>query len=394
MRVAIVGGKLQGVEAAYLAQKAGWEVILIDKDKTVPAARLCDSFRCLDVTRQDELVKVLNKCELIIPAFENKEALASLFISSQLTGIPMLYDGGAYSISSSKIKSNRLFADLGVPAPVPWPKCGFPVILKPSDASGSEGVLKIRNQSELNLQKTLLKQNQRWVIEEYLEGPSYSIEVIGFAGQYKAVQITELEMDGNYDCKRVLAPARLERSLKKQFVEMALKIARSLQLNGIMDVEAILHKGQLKVIEIDARLPSQTPTVVYKSTGLNMLQIIGEAFAKGQPWKAFEVEDNRGVVYEHINIFPYLMEISGEHIMAGAESLQLYNGLFGADEVITDYIPGKKHWVATLIFTGQNRQEAWNKRCQVIQHIREEMGISSYRDTSPYEKSLSELRSM
>jgi heterodisulfide reductase subunit A-like polyferredoxin len=37
MLVAVVGGNLQGVEATYLARKAGWEVILIDKNSNAPA---------------------------------------------------------------------------------------------------------------------------------------------------------------------------------------------------------------------------------------------------------------------------------------------------------------------------------------------------------------------
>ena len=33
MKAVVIGGKLQGVEAAYLAKKAGWEVVLIDKSE-------------------------------------------------------------------------------------------------------------------------------------------------------------------------------------------------------------------------------------------------------------------------------------------------------------------------------------------------------------------------
>jgi len=48
--VAVVGGKLQGVEATYLAHKAGWEVRVVDKNDQVPASGLCDSFVQADVT--------------------------------------------------------------------------------------------------------------------------------------------------------------------------------------------------------------------------------------------------------------------------------------------------------------------------------------------------------
>ena len=38
MLIAVVGGKLQGVEAVYLAKKAGWKTLVIDKNPDVPAA--------------------------------------------------------------------------------------------------------------------------------------------------------------------------------------------------------------------------------------------------------------------------------------------------------------------------------------------------------------------
>ena len=51
MQVCIIGGKLQGVEATYLAHKAGWEVLLVDKNPSPPAKGLCDRFYQVDVTR-------------------------------------------------------------------------------------------------------------------------------------------------------------------------------------------------------------------------------------------------------------------------------------------------------------------------------------------------------
>ena len=71
MRVAIVGGKLQGVEATYLAHKAGWETIVIDKDRDVPASGLSDQFAQLDVTEERELTHILKRVDLLIPALEN-----------------------------------------------------------------------------------------------------------------------------------------------------------------------------------------------------------------------------------------------------------------------------------------------------------------------------------
>ena len=37
MRIGVVGGRLQGLEAVYLAQMAGFQTTLLDKDPQVPA---------------------------------------------------------------------------------------------------------------------------------------------------------------------------------------------------------------------------------------------------------------------------------------------------------------------------------------------------------------------
>ncbi|HWQ41142.1 MAG TPA: 3-methylornithine--L-lysine ligase PylC [Desulfosporosinus sp.] len=382
MRVAIVGGKLQGVEAVYLAKKAGWEVVLVDKKYEVPAAELCDQFYSLDVTKVVEWLRLLRGIDLIIPALENQEALDSLVRTAKYAGVPLVFDRDAYEVSSSKIRSNALFAEGGVPAPIPWPGCGFPIIVKPSDASGSEGVIKLN--SALEFQRLLAEKDLTdWVIEEYLEGPSYSLEVIGFSGVYKVLKITELHMDEGYDCKRVVGSASLSDELNEKFEQIGLGLARSLNLNGIMDIETILHKGQLKVLEIDARLPSQTPIAVYHSTGINMLEILGEAFVQGKSWQAFEVLEKRGVIYEHIHVMDGYLEISGEHIMADVGPLHLYSDFFGADEALSSYSTGKTEWVATLIITGEDCQAAWDKRCLVLQEIRKEFGIRHYYDRYP-----------
>ena len=44
--------------------------------------------------------------------------------------------------------------------------------------------------------------------------------------------------------------------------DAGVRIAEGLGLNGLMDVEVMVRDGQPKVLEIDARLPSQTPTAV------------------------------------------------------------------------------------------------------------------------------------
>jgi len=393
MRIAVVGGKLQGVEAVYLAHKAGWEVFLIDFNPGVPASGMCDFFIPMDIVDKGWLDPVLKDVEMIIPATEEREVLDALSVGCREVGIPFAFDPRAYAISSSKLESDRLFGRIGVPAPVGWPGCGFPVVAKPSGGSGSEGVRVIYDRGRL--EERFMLPPDGWVLQEYMEGPSYSLEVVGVPGDYRALQVTDLEMDAGYDCKRVTAPSVLTPGQVTEFEKISLQIAEAVQLRGLMDVEVILHKGQLKVLEIDARLPSQTPTVVYQSTGINMLQMLAEcffdnetffgeeAFFIGSPRRGAPGRRRQGVVYEHIKVTPGVLEVCGEHILAGAGPVRLHTDFYGADEAITNYAPGRREWVATLIVTGAGRKEAREKRDRVINDIRAHFKLDVYRDPFP-----------
>lgn len=375
MRIGIVGGRLQGTEAAYLAGKAGWESVVIDRAPGVPASGLAGEFRQGDVRSAENWGGLLQGIDLVIPALENRDALGALQEACRCLKLPLLYEPGAYAVSCSKLLSNRLFARLGVPAPQAWPGCDPPVIAKPSGLSGSSGVRRFTSLATLEQFRRSLKDPDEWVFESYLDGPSYSIEVIGYNGQYTPLQITGLEMDETFDCKRVFAPVDLPGELQQEFRHIALILAAAVQLNGIMDVEVILHNGQLKVLEIDARLPSQTPTAVYHSTGINMLEILGCAFTRGRRWPPICIEEKQAVIYEHIKASTGTLEVLGEHIMAEGGPLQIVKDFFGADEALTDYQPGKKDWVATLIFTGANHSAVWGKRRKAMNRIRRELGI-------------------
>lgn len=383
MLAAVVGGNLQGTEAVYLSKKAGWEVLLIDKNPVAPASGLCDRFIQFDVTCEKQLGNALKGVELVIPALENEAALISLDHWTKSESIPFAFDLEAYSISSSKLKSDRLFARNKVPIPQPWPNCGFPVVAKPDVGSGSHGVMVFRE--EACLQKYVKDAPVDIVLQEFIQGPSYSIEVLGVPGQYTSLQVTELKMDENYDCKRVLAPADLSGALVSEFERIADTLANAIELKGLMDVEVILHEDELKVLEIDARLPSQTPTAVYWSTGLNMVRMLGDLFIEGNCKLLNGPIHSKGVIYEHIQVTPNMLKFTGEGIMSRGAPLRIQSDFFGADEAITNYAANCDEWVATLIVCEKDRDAAKEKRNRVIADIQRHFNIEIFRDSSPME---------
>ncbi len=385
MRVAVVGGKLQGVEAVYLALQAGWEVLLIDRTPDVPARGLAHSFIQSDVTtNSSDLSDIFKDMDLIIPALENDKALKSLKDLAKRRQFPLAFDDAAYAVTSSKQKSDSLFKELGLPAPQAWPDCGYPVIMKPSGLSGSQGIRKINNRegmASVRCEENLY--SGHWVIQEFLEGPSFSLEIVGLNGKYHTLQPTIIEIDRSFDCKRVVAPAGLSGALEEEFDEIAVAVAEALDLSGIMDIEVILHKNELKVLEVDARLPSQTPTAVLKSTGINMLELLYEIFNREAIPDIPPIVNEKEVIYEHIRVSPDALEISGEHIISEARLLRHQVDFFGADEALTDFDPDFRSWVATLILTGKTKEQVAQKHRRVLETIREAFGLRECLDPHP-----------
>lgn len=361
MLIAVIGGKLQGVEILYLARKAGYQTVLIDKNPEAIGRKLSDRFLQFRFSLEQPSPPNCPPIDLILPAIENDEVLAAIGIWAKSIDTPLIFDPNAYKISSSKLVSDELFKNLRLPAPKKWPDCSFPVVVKPDQASGSRGVKIVHNQESLQHYLNEFPKGNQHVIQEYVQGPSYSIEIIGLPNNYRPLQITEIHMDDIYDCKRVTTPTNLSPSNICAFEDMARTIAEATALRGIMDVEVILHDNKLKLLEIDARFPSQTPIAVYWSTGINMVEMLCDLFLKKTEQNTPEYQ-KRCVSLEHIRVQGNSLEVCGEHIMSSDRSLVLRQNFFGADEMLTSYQPEKKNWVATMIFTGNSYDEIAVKR--------------------------------
>ena len=377
VKVAIVGGRLQGIEAVYLAKKAGFYSILIDKEENPPAKGLCDEFFQLDVRAIDKpLLDILTGCDFVLPTTESLSALNALRVLKQNYSLNIAFDFDAYEISSSKLRSDSLFHENGIPAPLYYPDGTAPYVAKPSEASGSKGVRIFEDRQSV---ADFYKSNPKdWIVQEYLEGRAYSIEVIGTPGRYKTYQMTEIHVDDKYDCCLVTSPC-LEAPQEK-LSQIAIRIAGLLKLNGIMDVEAIFHNGVMKVLEIDARLPSQTPAAVLHSTGINLIAELYNLFCGN-----WEVDISCEAVFQQENAAAYeLIEVSnsgvrlcGEGIMSDSAPLEYSRGLLGTRDALIDYNKDNHRLRAILMYSEETPDALSLKRQRA-----KDLAIENFRQRS------------
>lgn len=393
MRIAVVGGRLQGVEVVYLAQKAGYRTLVIDRSREVPAAGMADRFVCFEFTPGCCVPDECPDVDLIIPAIEDQAVLQLVEQWAQLKQIPLAFDREAYALTCSKHRSNALFEKLGLPVPGAWPGCGVPVVVKPDGESGSRGVTVYRDASAFHADFADGRIPETLVAQQYLTGPQFSIEVAGVPGRHRALCVTDLHMDRDHDCKRVTAPTRLSSAHVMKLEQMALTLAEAIGLKGIMDLEVILDQGDLKLLEIDARFPSQTPMAVYWATGINMVQVLAktvvpararlESVSKKDAEQGQVLETAAGqppapwVVVEHIQAGPHRIRFLGEHIMGGAGPSHLAPGFFGCREAVTSFRPDRLCWVGTLVFCADSLQDLAAQRTSCYRRIRDSVRQSA-----------------
>lgn len=371
------------MEAAYLARKAGYETVVIDRREDAPALSLCDVPVVLDpITTPDEAVRCFNDCDAVIPASENMDLLWSLQRTMEDTEVPFLFDMSSYLTSSSKNKSNEIMNNIGIPIPRDYPECGYPAVVKPSSQSGSIGVTVVNSPEEASAAFSMIeKMGDDIVAQEFVSGKGVSIEVIGNGSKYTSFATTEIILDRGYDCKRVICtPEILDADTDRELNRIGTDIAGALELKGLMDVEAILTKNGLRVLEIDARIPSQTPAAVLAATGINILkELVDRMLGKDSNSKAMRGSSS----YEHFVVRDGVMMTCGEKEFSHVSGPKITKGLFGSDEMISDFSSDKKEWRGTMINSGRTAEDMECKRVACIRRIMDECDVVEFVDSAP-----------
>lgn len=153
-------------------------------------------------------------------------------------------------------------------------------IVKPSDSSGSKGVLLCNNDSNLEEIYNSAKKysiSGNILLEEFMEGPEVSVETLTFAGKTKVIAITDkyksqlpyfVEMGHSI-------PSQLDMETKLKIEKLAIQAVNSIGINvGPAHTEIIVTNEGPKIVEIGARLGGDhiTSHLVLLATGVDMVE--------------------------------------------------------------------------------------------------------------------------
>ena len=154
----------------------------------------------------------------------------------------------------------------------------YPVIIKPRDNSGSRGVKLCRSKEELttSMSEALeVSHLDTVLVEEFIEGPEYSIESLHYDGKSEVIQFTEkktTEFPYNVELGHI-QPANISEENKQKICDIVVKIGKALNFeNCPSHTELKINERGIFVIETSPRLGGDyiTSTLTPLSTGVNM----------------------------------------------------------------------------------------------------------------------------
>ena len=186
----------------------------------------------------------------------------------------------------------------------------YPVIVKPRDNSGSRGVKLCRTKEELTTSMAEALENSKLdtvLVEEFIEGPEFSIESLHHDGKSEVIQFTEkktTEFPYNVELGHI-QPANISDENKQKIREIVAKIGKALNFeNCPSHTELKINERGIFVIETSPRLGGDyiTSTLTPLSTGVNL-----------------EVELLKIALGESINPQPNAVQYSGVRFFAFEE---------------------------------------------------------------------------
>ncbi len=197
-------------------------------------------------------------------------------------------------IQTNKYLMRQALTDAGVPCPKflhtgenvnssQLEAFTFPIIVKPTDRSGSRSIMKL--DSVDGLQHAVRSAcnasfEKKAIIEEYLEGAEYSMETISYQGKHHFLAVTKKYTTGapHFIETGHSQPSDLPPVLIKSAIDMIFRALDALHVeNSAGHAEfRVDNAGNIRIIEIGARMGGDCigSDLVYLSTGQDFIKMV------------------------------------------------------------------------------------------------------------------------
>lgn len=154
----------------------------------------------------------------------------------------------------------------------------YPVLVRPSYVLGGRAMEIVYNHDELlSYMATAVKVTPEYpvLVDKYLLGKELEVDAISDGIDVLIPGIMEhIERSGVHsgDSTAVYPPQTLSREVKDLVIDYTTRLARALNVRGVINIQYVLHNDQVYVLEVNPR-SSRTVPYLSKITGIQMINI-------------------------------------------------------------------------------------------------------------------------
>lgn len=290
-KLAIIGASYLQLPLVKKAKEMGVETICFAWEEGAVCKDIADQFYPISTIEKDEILK---KCQEIgidgVTTIASDTAVVTVnYVASRMG---LISNSDKYSeITTNKYKMRQCFMENDVPSPkftlvddmAHYQIKGFkfPLIVKPTDRSGSRGVEKVLDPIQLEQAISRAQKESfehKAIIEEFITGREISVESISYEGKHYVLQITDKVTTGAPFFVELEhhQPSTLSDEIKESVKRIVLHALDALHIQyGASHSELkITEDGDVRVIEIGARMGGDFigSDLVRQSTGYDFLK--------------------------------------------------------------------------------------------------------------------------
>lgn len=157
-------------------------------------------------------------------------------------------------------------------------KIGYPVLVRPSYVLGGRAMEIVYQEAELlHYMNNAVKINPQHpvLIDKYLTGKEIEVDAISDGNTVLIPGIMEhIERAGVHsgDSIAVYPPQSLSEEIKGKIIDYTIKLAKGLNIIGLLNIQFVLSKGEVYVLEVNPR-SSRTVPFLSKITGVPMANL-------------------------------------------------------------------------------------------------------------------------
>lgn len=280
------------VHSSWALRKAGKQSIIINNNPETVSTDFdtSDSLYFEPLTVEDVMEVIRKENPIGVIAQFGGQTAINLAGPLAERGVKILGTSvDSIDMAEDRERFDELLAELGIPRPVgalvtsheealaAAQRLSYPLIVRPSYVLGGRAMEIVYNDKELDVymkEAVVASKDHPVLIDRYMVGMEVEVDAIADGEDVCIPGIMEqIERAGVHsgDSIAVYPAQHLSEEITNQIVDYTQRIARGLNVKGIVNIQYIVANGELNVIEVNPR-SSRTVPFISKVTGINMIE--------------------------------------------------------------------------------------------------------------------------